>query len=138
MAGLFRTTAGACSTQRLDAHLIIFTASNGGDKLLLFHPILIPRPGGLDIRGGENNGVVPITDAEFASVMSTIANIAIEADWHTGDDNTGLDNVVRPLAELPRSPSPQLCGHVITGLLETGFPIPVDGRHARRRSRLEA
>jgi hypothetical protein len=81
--------------------------------------------------GGENNGVIPVTDKEFASVMSTIANIAIEADWHTGDDNTGLDNVVLASGGTPAVPEPSTWAMMITGLIGMAF-LSVRGKRGVR------
>ena len=81
--------------------------------------------------GGEQNGVVPVTDAEFASVMGSIANIAIEADWHTGDDNTGLDNVVLASGGTPAVPEPSTWAMMITGLVGMAF-LSVRGKRGVR------
>ena len=34
-----------------------------------------------------------MTQAQFFSVLSNLTDIGIEADWRTGLDETGLDNV---------------------------------------------
>ena len=43
--------------------------------------------------GGGFAGNVPVTQAQFFSVLSNLTDIGIEADWRTGLDETGLDNV---------------------------------------------
>ena len=97
-------TLRSCSTQRWLLHQLYSVAA--GDKLDLFF-IPLTALGWTGYPGGEQNGVIPVTDAEFASVMGSIANIAIEADWHTGDDNTGLDNVVLASGGTPAVPDPR-------------------------------
>ena len=67
--------------------------------------------------------MIPVTDAEFASVMGSIANIAIEADWHTGDDNTGLDNVVLASGGTPAVPEPSTWAMMIDGFGRDGLPV---------------
>jgi hypothetical protein len=68
--------------------------------------------------GGESNGTVPVTDAEFAAALAGVVNLAIEADWHTGDDITGLDNVVLASGGGPSPvPEPSTWAMMITGLI---------------------
>ena len=81
--------------------------------------------------------MVPVTDAEFGFVMASIANIAIEADWHTGDDNTGLDNVVLASGGTPAIPEPSTWAMMVTGLVGMAF-LSVRGKRGVRVQRARA
>jgi Laminin B (Domain IV)/PEP-CTERM motif len=88
--------------------------------------------------GGESNGTVPVTAAEFAAALGGVVNLAIEADWHTGADDTGLDNVVLASGGGPSPvPEPSTWAMMITGLIGMAFlslrgkrGVPVRGARA--------
>ncbi len=56
--------------------------------------------------GDQQVGTTPVSKAQFKAILADVTNIAFLADWHAGDDNSGLDSVVlaaksKPLAALP-------------------------------------
>ena len=102
---------------------ISYTASPPGTSWTSYS-IPLTASGWTGYPGGEQNGVVPVTDAEFAFVMASLVNIAVEADWHTGDDNTGLDNVVLASGGTPAIPEPSTWAMMITGLVGMAFLSP--------------
>jgi hypothetical protein len=81
--------------------------------------------------GGENNGTIPVTDAEFAADLANVVNIGIEADWHSGDDNSGLDNVVLVSGGVPPVPEPSTWALMLTGLIGMAF-VSLHGKHGVR------
>ena len=44
--------------------------------------------------GGGIQESTPITEAEFRAVLGDLTAVAFHADWRSGDDDSGLDNVV--------------------------------------------
>jgi hypothetical protein len=44
--------------------------------------------------GGGIQGSAPITEAEFRAVLGGLTAMAFHADWKSGDDDSGLDNVI--------------------------------------------
>ena len=115
---------------------ISYTASPPGTSWTSYS-IPLTASGWTGYPGGEQNGVVPVTDAEFGFVMASIANIAIEADWHTGDDNTGLDNVVLASGGTPAIPEPSTWAMMVTGLVGMAF-LSVRGKRGVRGQRARA
>ncbi|MBA3810245.1 MAG: hypothetical protein H0X27_01100, partial [Caulobacteraceae bacterium] len=63
--------------------------------------------------GGEQNGTTPLTKAQFKAILANVTALAIEADWHTGADNTGLDSVS------------------LAGRVKTPVAAPVEALHNR-------
>jgi hypothetical protein len=66
--------------------------------------------------GDENNGTTPVTDAQFAADLATVTNLAIEADWRTGSDLTGLDNVTLASGSVSAAPEPSTWALMFAGL----------------------
>jgi hypothetical protein len=58
-------------------------------------------------------------------------NLAIEADWRTGADNTGLDNVVLASGETPAVSEPSTWAMMITGLIGMAL-LSRRGKHGVR------
>jgi hypothetical protein len=51
--------------------------------------------------GGQGVGTTPVTRAQFRAILADVTDVAIEADWQVGPDNSGLDSVV--LAGKPKA-----------------------------------
>ena len=100
---------------------ISYTAASPPGTSWTSYSIPLTASGWTEYPGGEQNGTVPVTDGEFGFIMDSIVNIAIEADWHTGADNTGLDNVILASGGTPAVPEPSTWAMMITGLVGMGF-----------------
>lgn len=115
----------------LDSPLIIIYGANG--KTISFALRDLPKPGtnftpysialnasGWTFYNGEDvNGTVPVSASDFASILGD-ATLTIQADWHTGDDNTGLDSVslISAVSAVPESSTWVM---MILGFLGAGF-----------------
>jgi len=71
--------------------------------------------------GGEANGATPVSAATFATIMANITSLAIEADWHTGADITGLDSVAMTAAQVATTPIPAALPLFASALGGLGF-----------------
>jgi laminin B (domain IV) len=68
--------------------------------------------------GGGLGSSVAVTQAQFLAVLTNVTAVAILADWFTGSDNTGLDNVTlgTPISAVPGP----LAGAGLPGLILAG------------------
>ena len=73
--------------------------------------------------GNGNGGTVPVTDAQFAAVLNGATNLAILADWHTGGDDTGLDNVSLSGPAVTAVPEPTTWASMLAGLAGVGAAL---------------
>jgi hypothetical protein len=69
--------------------------------------------------GGGVVGTTPVTDDLFLSVLNNVTGFAINADWHSGDDVTSLDNVL--LGTVSAVPEPSTWAMMILGFAGVGF-----------------
>lgn len=54
----------------------------------------------------SHGNTTPVSKADFEAILGNLTNVAILADWHTGRDRTGLDNVLVSTGTLPPSTVP--------------------------------
>jgi hypothetical protein len=65
--------------------------------------------------GYSNSGAI-VTQHEFASVLSNVTRLHIDADWYVGPDNVRLDNVT-----ISPVPEPETYAMMLAGLGLLGF-----------------
>ena len=80
-------------------------------------------------QGGESTSGGPVSQAQFQSIIGNISALAIEADWHTGDDLTGLDTVSLNSGVVAGVPEPATWGMMLLGFAGLGFAF----RQSRRK-----
>ena len=70
--------------------------------------------------GGGEVGTVAVNQTEFLAVLGNVTGFAIHADWRSGGDFTGLDNV--RLGEIAGGvPEPSTWAMIILGFAGMGF-----------------
>lgn len=78
--------------------------------------------------GGGNPGSIPVTSDMFAAVLANPTTLAILADWHSGGDSTGLDNVAISSSVAGAVPEPASWAMMIVG-----FGLIGAGKRYRQR-----
>jgi hypothetical protein len=79
-------------------------------------------------KGADNAGSTPVSKSAFRAILSSITGFAVHSDWHTGADQTGLDNVVLTGPSTRAVPEP-----ATWAAMTLGFGLL--GRALRRRRR---
>ncbi|MBR0726838.1 laminin B domain-containing protein [Bradyrhizobium manausense] len=119
--------------QRADINSPVVIVYGANGKTISFALGDLPKPGttftpysiALNARGWtfyngtDVNGTVPVSAADFAGILAD-ATLTIQADWHTGDDNTGLDRVSLTSA-VSAVPEASTWTMMILGFFGTGF-----------------